>query len=62
MTSLNIIDKETILQRISKIKQTQGSSDFNAVLELIKITTKEIFDNFEKILNDKQQAIEILTK
>ncbi|CAG8855924.1 45254_t:CDS:1, partial [Gigaspora margarita] len=60
--SLHTNDEEIILQCINEIKQTQGSSDFDAALELMKITTKEIFDNFETILNDRQQAIEILTK
>ncbi|CAG8784353.1 21197_t:CDS:1, partial [Gigaspora rosea] len=40
---------ETILQRINEIKQLQGSNDFDATIELLKITSQEIFNNFEEL-------------
>ncbi|RIB13849.1 hypothetical protein C2G38_2196744 [Gigaspora rosea] len=60
MTISNNFQEETILQRINKIKQLQGSNDFDATIELLKITSQEIFNNFEELVKDKSQTIEIL--
>ncbi|CAG8738508.1 11303_t:CDS:1, partial [Racocetra fulgida] len=48
---------ELLQERLAKIKKIRGSDKFDSAFELLKEIVQELFNNYDKVLKNKNEKI-----